>query len=111
VAQISGRNTLIWSDGFALDVWYIDHASLTLDLKIFLQTVINVLTRKSVSPDADLDVPSFTGSLSADDAKRAPRSAPSGPSEQTLSIDQTVSQTRAHVLVPRATGSSRSSTT
>jgi len=64
LAQIKGRNTLSWDEKFALDVWYVDHASLVLDLRILLQTVVNVLKRDSVSPDGDLDVPSFTGSLS-----------------------------------------------
>jgi lipopolysaccharide/colanic/teichoic acid biosynthesis glycosyltransferase len=65
LAQINGRNTLSWEDRFALDVWYVDHVSLSLDLRILLQTVVYVLRRRSVSADGDLDVPSFTGSLSA----------------------------------------------
>ena len=69
LAQIKGRNSLSWDERFALDVWYVDHASLALDLRILLQTVVNVLRRESVSPDGDLDVPSFTGSLS--DSSRA----------------------------------------
>lgn len=64
LAQIKGRNTLSWDERFALDVWYVDHASLALDLRILLQTILNVLRRDSISPDGDLDVPSFTGSLS-----------------------------------------------
>ena len=63
LAQVKGRNTLSWDEKFALDVWYVDHASLALDLRILLQTVVNVLTRDSISPDGDLDVPSFTRSL------------------------------------------------
>jgi sugar transferase EpsL len=64
LAQIKGRNTLSWEERFALDVWYVDHANLLLDLRILLQTLVNVLRRDGVSPDGDLDVPSFTGSLS-----------------------------------------------
>ena len=64
LAQIKGRNTLSWDERFALDVWYVDHTSLVLDLRILLQTVVNVLRRDGISPDGDLDVPSFTGSLS-----------------------------------------------
>ena len=63
LAQIKGRNTVSWDERFALDVWYVDHATQLLDLRILLQTVVNVLKRDSVSPDGDLDVPSFTGSL------------------------------------------------
>ena len=62
LAQINGRNTLSWDEKFALDVWYVDHASLLLDLRILLQTVVYVLRRRSISADGDLDVPSFTGS-------------------------------------------------
>lgn len=64
LAQIKGRNSLSWNERFALDVWYVDHANLALDLRILLQTVVNVLRRDGVSPEGDLDVPSFTGSLS-----------------------------------------------
>lgn len=64
LAQIKGRNTLSWEERFALDVWYVDHANLALDLRILLHTFVNVLRRDGVSPDGDLDVPSFTGSLS-----------------------------------------------
>jgi lipopolysaccharide/colanic/teichoic acid biosynthesis glycosyltransferase len=77
LAQIKGRNKLSWDERFALDVSYVDHASLALDLRILLQTVINVLKRDSVSSDGDLDVPSFTGSLSASHAQHSLRAAPS----------------------------------
>jgi lipopolysaccharide/colanic/teichoic acid biosynthesis glycosyltransferase len=77
LAQINGRNALSWAERFALDVWYVDHASCVLDLRILLQTVVNVLKRDSVGPDGDLDVPSFTGSLSANQPQCG---LPSGPS-------------------------------
>jgi lipopolysaccharide/colanic/teichoic acid biosynthesis glycosyltransferase len=63
LAQIKGRNALSWEDRFALDVWYVDHQNLLLDLRILLQTLVCLLRRDSVSADGDLDVPSFTGSL------------------------------------------------
>jgi sugar transferase EpsL len=66
LAQIKGRNTLSWDERFALDVWYVDHLSLTLDLRILLQTFVSLLRRDSVSAEGDLDVPSFTGSPSKD---------------------------------------------
>jgi len=69
LAQIKGRNALSWDERFALDVWYVDHASLLLDLRILLQTVASLLRRDSVGSDGDLDVPSFTGSLSVDHAQ------------------------------------------
>lgn len=64
LVQINGRNTLSWDERFALDVWYVDHASLFLDLRILLQTVVSVLRRDGISAEGDLDVPSFTGSPS-----------------------------------------------
>lgn len=70
LAQVKGRNTLSWDERFALDVWYVDHACLILDLRILLQTIGTVLRRQSVSSDGDLDVPSFTGSLSANHVQR-----------------------------------------
>jgi lipopolysaccharide/colanic/teichoic acid biosynthesis glycosyltransferase len=69
LAQINGRNALRWDERFALDVWYVDHASLRLDLRILWQTVVYVLGRRSVSAEGDLDVPSFTGSLPVDHAE------------------------------------------
>jgi lipopolysaccharide/colanic/teichoic acid biosynthesis glycosyltransferase len=80
LAQINGRNTLSWDERFALDVWYVNHASLLLDLRILLQTVVHVLRRRSVSPEGDLDVPSFTGSLPVHHAEDGLDGVPGGPS-------------------------------
>jgi lipopolysaccharide/colanic/teichoic acid biosynthesis glycosyltransferase len=66
LAQIKGRNTLSWDERFALDVWYVDHQSLLLDLRILLRTAVSLMRRNTVSKDGDLDVPAFTGSVSAD---------------------------------------------
>jgi sugar transferase EpsL len=74
LAQIKGRNTLSWDERFALDVWYVDHQSLLLDLRILLQTIFSLFRRDSVSAEGDLDVPSFTGSLSATHMQRDDRS-------------------------------------
>lgn len=60
-AQIHGRNTLNWEKRFALDVWYVDHASLAFDLKILARTARKVLQRADVSTEGDLSVPSFMG--------------------------------------------------
>jgi lipopolysaccharide/colanic/teichoic acid biosynthesis glycosyltransferase len=49
LAQIRGRNSLSWSDRFALDVWYVDHQSLTLDLRIMLSTAAVVLRGRGIS--------------------------------------------------------------
>ena len=80
VAQINGRNALSWDEKFALDVWYVEHANLALDLRILMQTVVHVLRRRSVSPEGDLDVPSFTGSLPVNHAEASSPGISGGPS-------------------------------
>ncbi|HEX5829596.1 MAG TPA: sugar transferase [Gemmatimonadaceae bacterium] len=62
LAQIQGRNGVAWEARFAHDVWYVDHASLRLDLQILARTIRQVLHRDGVSADGDLDVPFFQGS-------------------------------------------------
>ena len=47
-AQVNGRNTISWTEKFKLDVWYVDHCSFLLDIKILWKTVINVLTHKGI---------------------------------------------------------------
>jgi lipopolysaccharide/colanic/teichoic acid biosynthesis glycosyltransferase len=61
LAQINGRNTLNWDDRLALDVWYVDHASLWLDARIVVQTAFRLVRGTDVSADGDLDVPRFQG--------------------------------------------------
>ncbi len=48
-AQVNGRNTISWTRKFELDVYYVDHVSLRLDLKILFLTVLNVLSRKDIN--------------------------------------------------------------
>lgn len=52
-AQIHGRNCLPWNERLALDVWYVEHQSLALDLKILALTVRAVLTREGVAANPD----------------------------------------------------------
>lgn len=47
-AQVNGRNAITWTKKFELDVWYVDHCSLWLDIKIIFMTVRNVLQRKDI---------------------------------------------------------------
>ncbi len=47
-AQVNGRNAISWTRKFELDVWYVDHCSFLLDVKIILLTIKNVLQRKNV---------------------------------------------------------------
>ena len=61
-AQVNGRNTLSWDDKFKLDVWYVDHRSLWLDLKILWLTVRKVLVRDGISAAGEATMPIFKGS-------------------------------------------------
>lgn len=64
-AQINGRNNLSWSDKFKLDVWYVDHVSFLLDVKIFLLTIMKVLKKESInhtsSESRNITEPNFDG--------------------------------------------------
>lgn len=62
-AQINGRNALTWEDKFRLDVWYVDHWSLGLDVKILLLTLWKVLRREGISQPAHATAEEFMGNL------------------------------------------------
>lgn len=64
-AQINGRNAISWEQKFALDVWYVDHQSLWLDLKILWLTLRKVLTREGISAAGEATVRQFTGTSDA----------------------------------------------
>ena len=61
-AQVNGRNAISWEDKFALDVWYVDHRSLWLDVRILWVTVKKVLVRDGISAAGEATMPRFTGS-------------------------------------------------
>jgi lipopolysaccharide/colanic/teichoic acid biosynthesis glycosyltransferase len=61
-AQVNGRNALTWEDKFRLDVWYVDHWSLWLDMKIILLTVWKVLKREGISQPGHATAEEFMGS-------------------------------------------------
>jgi sugar transferase EpsL len=58
-AQVNGRNAATWEARLRLDVWYVDHASLLLDLKILLKTVKIVLRREGISSTGEATMPEF----------------------------------------------------
>jgi lipopolysaccharide/colanic/teichoic acid biosynthesis glycosyltransferase len=60
-AQVNGRNALTWEQKFELDVWYVDHRSFWLDLRILLMTVRKVFIRQGISATGDATMPRFTG--------------------------------------------------
>ena len=61
-AQVNGRNAISWEDKFALDVWYVDHRSIWLDLRIVWMTVRKVLVREGISAAGESTMTRFTGS-------------------------------------------------
>jgi lipopolysaccharide/colanic/teichoic acid biosynthesis glycosyltransferase len=63
-AQVNGRNAISWADKFALDVWYVDHRSLWLDVRILWLTVRKVLVRDGISAAGEATMPKFTGTKS-----------------------------------------------
>lgn len=60
-AQCHGRNTISWNKKFELDVWYVDHCSFLLDLKIILLTIKKVLVREGISSETSATMEPFTG--------------------------------------------------
>lgn len=61
-AQIHGRNDTTWRDRLAMDVWYVDHLSVGLDLRILARTVTAVITRAGASPPDEATMAAFHGS-------------------------------------------------
>ena len=61
-AQVNGRNAISWEQKFALDVWYVDHRSLSLDLNILWMTLRKVLIRDGISAAGEATMPKFQGS-------------------------------------------------
>lgn len=60
-AQCHGRNAISWTKKFELDVWYVDHCSLWLDLKIIFMTVRKVFIREGISQEGQATMEAFNG--------------------------------------------------
>ncbi len=58
-AQVHGRNTMDWDDRFRYDVYYVDHISFALDLKIFLLTIWKILRREGISSEGSATMHRF----------------------------------------------------
>lgn len=61
-AQVNGRNALSWEEKFRLDVWYVDHASFMLDLRILALTFWQTIKRAGISQVGHATMPDFLGS-------------------------------------------------
>lgn len=80
-AQVNGRNAISWEEKFELDVWYVDHASFLLDLKILALTVWKTLRREGISAAGHATMPEFLGSkesTAAEDEQAASRGSSHG---------------------------------
>ena len=60
-AQVNGRNAISWTKKFELDVWYVDHCSFLLDLKIFFLTIKKVFIREGISQEGQATMEFFNG--------------------------------------------------
>lgn len=60
-AQVNGRNNISWTKKFELDVWYVDHCSFWLDVKIILLTVKKVLFREDINMEGNATTEAFKG--------------------------------------------------
>lgn len=60
-AQVNGRNALTWDQKFQYDVWYIDHASLWLDLRITVRTLRAVVSRRGINSAGSVTAEKFSG--------------------------------------------------
>ena len=60
-AQVNGHNAISWTKKFELDVWYVDHCSLLLDLRIIVLTVKKVFVKEGVNFGSEVTMPPFIG--------------------------------------------------
>jgi Sugar transferases involved in lipopolysaccharide synthesis len=65
-AQINGRNAITWDDRFRLDVWYVDHWSFWLDIKILIRTFFQFLKREGITAEGHATMPKFFGPADSD---------------------------------------------
>ena len=68
-AQVNGRNAISWPEKFKLDVYYVDHLNLCLDVKILALTAVKVIKRDGISATGNLTAPEFLGNKKNRNAK------------------------------------------
>ena len=61
-AQTHGRNSISWARKFDLDIWYVDHISFVIDLKIIILTLKKIVSRSDINSSSDATMPTFNGS-------------------------------------------------
>ena len=62
-AQVNGRNAISWEEKFAYDIWYVEHQSFLLDMKIMWMTFLKVIKRSDVSSSSSVTMEKFKGSI------------------------------------------------
>ena len=60
-AQVNGRNAISWQEKFRLDVWYVDHISLLLDIKIICLTIVKVFKSEGITSEKSVTIEKFEG--------------------------------------------------
>ena len=60
-AQVNGRNNISWAKKFELDIYYVNHFSLYLDIKILWQTVVKVIKQADINQEGNVTVEKFNG--------------------------------------------------
>lgn len=60
-AQVNGRNAINWEEKFKLDIWYVDHQSFWLDIKIILMTLTKVVKKEGINQPGHATAEEFTG--------------------------------------------------
>lgn len=68
-AQVNGRNELTWTQKFERDVWYVEHMSFVLDIKILIMTIVNVLKHQGVNAGVNDTMNDFCRDEDNEDAK------------------------------------------
>lgn len=66
-AQVNGRNAISWEEKFKLDVWYVDHQSFWLDMKILWMTALKVAKREGVNQQGHVTMEKFKGNKKCQD--------------------------------------------
>ncbi len=72
-AQVNGRNDTSWPEKLAMDVWYVDHRSLFLDVRVLLRTLLVMITRKGVTMDGHATTVPFRGNAEDEEPDSGPR--------------------------------------
>ena len=65
-AQVNGRNAISWEEKFKHDVWYVDHQSFSLDLKILFKTIKKVIKSEGINTQGQATTKPFTGTVQSD---------------------------------------------